>query len=205
MGLYDRYILPHVVHMACSARPTMKQREKIVPLARGNVLEIGIGAGLNLPHYDADQVKKVWGLDPPPEMRRKAEKIAETVPVDVEFIGLPSEEIPLDDNSVDTVLITYTLCTIPDSEPALRQMARVLKSGGELLFCEHGAAPDADVKRWQDRVNPLWQRIGGGCNLNRPIPDLIEKGGFHVTGLETMYLPGWRPASFNYWGAAKQA
>jgi ubiquinone/menaquinone biosynthesis C-methylase UbiE len=180
----------------------MRQRAKVVPRARGRVLEIGIGSGLNLPYYDSANVSKVWGLDPSPEMTQMAKRTASSLPFEVEFIGLPGDEIPLEDNSVDTVVVTYTLCTIPDTTPALRQMSRVLRPGGELIFCEHGAAPDASVRRWQDRLNPMWKRLGGGCNLNRPIPTLIEAGGFRIKRLDTMYIPGWRPASFNYWGTA---
>lgn len=202
MGLYSRYILPRVVHFTCGLKPNMRQREKVVPRARGRVLEIGIGSGLNLPYYDSAKVSKVWGLDPSPEMTQMARRIAGSLPFEVEFIGLPGDEIPLEDNSVDTVVVTYTLCTIPDTTPALRQMSRVLRPGGELIFCEHGAAPDASVRRWQDRLNPIWKRLGGGCNLNRPIPTLIEAGGFQIKSLDTMYIPGWRPASFNYWGTA---
>jgi len=135
-------------------------------------------------------------------MTEMASDAAKEVPFDVEFVLAGSEEIPLDSDSFDTVLMTYTLCSIPDSEPALREMARVLKQGGQLLFCEHGVAPDASVRRWQNRINPIWRRLGGGCYLNRDIPDLIGQGGFEITGMETMYIPGWRPASFNYWGAA---
>jgi ubiquinone/menaquinone biosynthesis C-methylase UbiE len=202
MGLYSKYILPKVVHLTCSMKPNMRQREKVVPRARGRVLEVGIGSGLNLPFYDSTKVSKVWGLDPAPEMTRMAERAARSLPFEVEFIGLPGDEIPLEDNSIDTVLVTYTLCTIPDTAPALRQMSRVLRPGGELIFCEHGAAPDASVRRWQDRLNPIWKRLGGGCNLNRPIPALIEAGGFRINSLDTLYIPGWRPASFNYWGTA---
>jgi len=180
----------------------MRQREKIVPLAEGRVLEIGLGSGLNLPYYDPEKVDKLWGLEPSPEMRRMAQPIIEAAPVDVELIDLPGEEIPLEDKTVDTIVTTYTLCTIPETEQALRQMARVLKPGGRMLFCEHGAAPDASVRRWQDRLNPIWKRIGGGCHLNRDIPKVIDQGGFEVVDLETMYLPGFRFAGFNYWGAA---
>jgi ubiquinone/menaquinone biosynthesis C-methylase UbiE len=123
----------------------------------------------------------------------------------VEFLGLPCEEIPLDDRSVDTVLMTYTLCTIPETERAVRGMKRVLKPGGRLIFCEHGAAPDASVRRWQDRINPLWKRISGGCHTNRAIPQLIEAGGFRIENIDTMYIPGWRPLTFNYWGTAVPA
>jgi len=204
MGLYGKYVLPKVIHFVCGQKPTMKQRQKVVPLARGRVLEVGIGSGLNLAFYDATKVTKVWGLDPSPEMTKMAQKAARSTPIDVEFIGLPSDEIPLEDNSVDTVLLTYTLCTIPDAAPALRQMARVLRPGGELIFCEHGAAPDASVRRWQDRITPTWKRLGGGCHLNRPIPTLIEASGFRIKDMDTMYLPGWRPATFNYWGTATE-
>jgi ubiquinone/menaquinone biosynthesis C-methylase UbiE len=202
MGLYSRYILPKVIHFSCGLKPNMRQRQKVVPLARGRVLEIGIGSGLNLPYYDSAKVSKVWGLDPAPEMTRMARRAAAALPFEVEFIGLPGNEIPLEDHSVDSVVVTYTLCTIPDTAPALRQVSRVLRPGGELIFCEHGAAPDASVRRWQDRVNPVWKRLGGGCNLNRPIPALIEAGGFRIQRLDTMYIPGWRPASFNFWGVA---
>jgi ubiquinone/menaquinone biosynthesis C-methylase UbiE len=180
----------------------MRQRAKVVPLARGRVLEIGIGSGLNLPFYDANRVKKFWGLDPSHEMLKLAESAARSVAFDVEFLDVPSDEIPLEDRSVDTVIMTYTLCTIPDSEPALREMARVLTPSGQLIFCEHGAAPDASVRRWQSVANPVWRRFGGGCHLNRLIPELIEEGGFRISSIDSMYIPGWRPASFNYWGTA---
>lgn len=202
MGLYDRYILPKIIHFTCGLKPNMRQRAKVVPRARGRVLEIGIGSGLNLPYYDSAKVSKVWGLDPSPEMIQMARRAAASLPFEVEFIGLPGDEIPLEDSSIDTVVVTYTLCTMPDTAPALRQISRVLRPGGELIFCEHGAAPDVSVRRWQDRLNPMWKRLGGGCNLNRPIPAIIEAGGFRIKSMDTMYIPGWRPASFNYWGAA---
>ena len=205
MGIYSKYVLPKLVHAACSATPTMRQREKVVPIAEGRVLEIGIGSGLNLPYYDAAKVTRLWGLDPSPELTRRAERAARSVSFEVELIGLPGDEVPLEAGSVDTVVVTYTLCTIPETRPALQQMARVLKPGGQLIFCEHGVAPDASVRRWQDRINPIWRRFGGGCNLNRPIPELIEGGGFRIRDVDTMYIPGWRPGSFNYWGTATPA
>jgi ubiquinone/menaquinone biosynthesis C-methylase UbiE len=203
MGLYSRYILPRVVHFTCGLEASMRQRSKVVPKASGEVLEVGIGSGLNLALYDPARVSKVWGLEPSPEMTRMARRAAGSVPFEVEFIGLPGEEIPLEDDSIDTVLFTYTLCTIPDPIAALEQMRRVLRPDGELLFCEHGAAPDAGVRRQQDVLNPVWTRFSGGCNLNRAIPDLIEAGGFRIGQLDAMYIPGWRPACFNYWGAAR--
>jgi len=202
VGLYANYVLPKVIHWTCSTRPITKQRQKVIPEARGVVLEVGIGSGLNLPHYDGSQVTKLWGLEPASRMRELARSQVQQLPFEFEFLDLPGAEIPLDASSVDTVVLTYTLCSIAETTPALRGMARVLRPGGQLLFCEHGAAPDEAVRKWQDRVNPLWKRLGGGCHLNRDIPGLLKKGGFRVKALETMYIPGWRPASFNYWGVA---
>jgi ubiquinone/menaquinone biosynthesis C-methylase UbiE len=180
----------------------MEQRARVVPAARGRVLEIGIGSGLNLPLYDATLVERVVGVDPSPEMTRMAAKAAARAPFHVELLTTGSEAIPLDEHGFDTVLTTYTLCTIPDPLRALGEMARLLEPGGRLLFCEHGLAPDAGVRLWQDRVNPLWQRIGGGCNLNRDIPALLRDGGFAVEHIESGYVAGWRPATFTYWGSA---
>ena len=203
MPFYEDRILPHLVDFACSTKPTRKQREKVVPLAEGDVLEIGFGSGRNLPFYDAAKVRKIWGLEPSEGMRRKAAPLVEASRLDVEFIDLPGEEIPLEADSVDTVLVTYTLCTIPDVIAALEGMRRVLKTGGRLLYCEHGIAPDADVRRWQDRLNGTWSRFSGGCNINRDIPELIERGGFEITNDERMYIPGLRILTYNYWGSAK--
>jgi len=203
MGFYDRHILPRFINCACAAKPIMKQRAKVVPLATGTVLEIGIGTGLNLSYYDAGKVQRVIGLDPSEASWKLAAKRAAHLDFAVDFIGLPGEEIPLDDNSVDTVVVTFALCTIPDPVAALRGMARVLRPAGSLLFCEHGKAPDASVGRWQDRLNPLWRHMAGGCNLNRDIPQLLEAGGFTVPDLKTGYLPGTpRFAGYNYWGRA---
>jgi ubiquinone/menaquinone biosynthesis C-methylase UbiE len=205
MSFYDERVLPHVINFACSTKPVRKQREKIVPLAEGDVLEIGFGSGLNLPYYDAQKVRKIWGLEPSEGMRRKAQPMVDASSLDVEFIDLPGESIPLEDDSVDTVLVTYALCTIPDAITALEGMRRVLKPGGSLLFCEHGIAPDEGVRRWQHRLNPAWGRIAGGCNMNRDIPELITQAGFKVTADERMYVPGAKILSFNYWGRAKAA
>lgn len=205
MGFYSRYILPRLIELACGVSSHREQRQKVVPRARGRVLEVGIGSGLNLAHYDPARVEKVWGVDPSAELRRYARRRAREVPFEVEFLGLEAEEIPLDDASADCVVVTYTLCSIPDPHAALRRMARVLKPGGELIFCEHGAAPDPKVRRWQDRLTPYWKNVGGGCHLNRPIPRLLRDAGLEITQLQSMYIPGWRPASFNYWGTATHA
>ncbi len=202
MGIYQKYILPKLTHYICGLEPLMKQREKVVPLAEGKVLEIGIGSGLNMPYFSAERVQHVWGLDPSPEMLALARENTGTVGFDVEFIEAGAEEIPLDDGIADSILLTYTLCTIPQTFPALKEIHRVLGWHGKLIFCEHGVAPDENVKLWQDRLNPVWKRIGGGCNLNRPIPSLLKGAGFEIQEMESMYLPGWKPASFNYWGTA---
>ncbi len=204
VGLYESYVLPKLLDVAMRQKPIMMQRDKVVPRARGQVLEIGIGSGLNLACYDVDKVEKVWGLDPSLELGRMATKRAAATSLDVELLQLSSEEIPVDDQRFDTVLVTYTLCTIPDAAKALGEMYRVLRSDGELIFCEHGAAPDVRVARWQNRLNPYWKNIAGGCNLNRKIPDLIAAAGFDVSSLETMYLPGPKPMTYNYWGSAKR-
>ena len=180
----------------------MRQRAKVAPLAQGSVLEVGFGSGLNLPFYNVANVHHIWALDPSAEMWELAQEKIRTVNIPVDFLKASAEEIPLPDQSADTVLITYTLCSLPDVQRALSEMARVLKPGGNLVFCEHGAAPDDKVRRWQDRLNPIWRAFGGGCNLNRPIPLLLEGGGFRVYELSSMYIPGWRPASFNFWGRA---
>ena len=202
MSWYEERILPHMINLACSVKPARKQREKIVPLAEGDVLEIGIGSGLNLPHYDPQKVRKIWGLEPSVGMRRLAEKNLEGMNLDLEFIDLPGEEIPLEANSVDTVLMTYTLCTISDAATALEGMRRVLKPSGRLLFCEHGAAPEENIRRWQNRLNTGWSKIAGGCNMNRNIPEMINAAGFHIVDDERMYIPGLRILSYNYWGSA---
>ena len=202
MGIYDKYLLPKFVHFTCGQNPSMLQRAKVVPLAVGRVLEIGIGSGLNIPFYDAQKVTHLWGLDPSAEMWSIAQKNATEHHLDTEFIQSGAESIPLENNCADTVVMTYTLCTIPDAPAALDEVRRILKPGGKLIFCEHGQAPDKSVERWQTRINPFWKKLAGGCNLNRPIPRLLEASGFKSRDMQTMYLPGWKPASFNYWGTA---
>jgi len=203
MAFYEDRVLPHLIDLACSTKPARKQREKIVHLAEGDVLEIGFGSGLNLPYFDRSKVRKIFGLEPSEGMRRKAQPNVDASGLEVEFIDLPGEEIPLESKSVDTVLITFTLCSIDVAEAALEGMRRVLKPGGSLLFCEHGAAPDAGVRRWQNRLNPAWKRVSGGCNMNRDIPGLIEGSGFRISIGERMYIPGPKILSYNYWGSAK--
>ena len=203
MGWYDDRVLPKLVDLSCGTNSINKQREKVVPLAAGDVLEIGFGGGLNLPYYDRDHVRKVWGIEPSVGMRKRARRLIATADIDVELIDLPGEEIPLLDNSVDTVLVTYTLCTIADVSAALAGMRRVLKPDGRLLFTEHGRAPDVGVRRWQDRLNPGWKKLAGGCNMNRDIAGVIADAGFSLAEDNRMYIPGIRILNYHYWGTAR--
>ena len=189
MNLYERYLLPRVTHCACGSPLIDRQRRRVVPRARGRVLEVGFGSGLNLPHYDRSRVESVWALEPSEQMRALAAPRVAASGLDVRMLDLPGEALPLPDHSADTVVVTFTLCTIADAAAALRQIHRVLRPDGELLFCEHGAAPDAGVRRWQDRLNPLWGRLGGGCNLNREIQPMIRSAGFRFEEVHSAYLP----------------
>ncbi len=203
MGLYDKYILPKAIDWACSQNPNKRQREKIVPLAKGNVLEIGIGSGLNLPFYDGERVKSIMAIDPSIEVWEKNNVDVQKLPFEFDFLEAFAENIPVDNISVDSVVVTYTLCTITDIHQAFEEIRRVLKPNGNLIFCEHGKAPDKHIERWQNRINPLWKKLGGGCNLNRDIPSIIRDNGFKTNTMESMYIPGWKPLSFNYWGTAE--
>ncbi len=187
MRFYEEKILPSLLDLACSTAKVMELRAQIVPLAQGKVLEVGMGSGLNLALYNPDQIEFVWGLEPSAGMRAKAQHNQAGSAVEVRWLDLPGEQIPLDDNSVDTVLLTFTLCTIPDWRLALQQMSRVLKPGGKLLFCEHGRAPDANVVKWQDRLTPVWKNFFGGCHLNRPIVDYLTRSGFVVEQVDSNY------------------
>ena len=205
MGLYDRYVLPRMLDFVMQVKPIMRQRAKVVPLAHGRVLEVGIGSGLNLSFYDKSKMTALLGLDPSPELQAMAKKRASEAGIDVDWLQLSSERIPLPDDSVDSIVITYTMCTIPDVGTALREMRRVLRPRAQMYFVEHGLAPDASVRKWQDRLNPVWGKIAGGCNINRNVPKLLEDAGLHLDEVETMYLPGFRPLTFNYWGSASKA
>ncbi len=175
MGWYDRHVLPHLIECACGLGPVMKLRAELIPHARGKVLEVGIGTGLNLAYYDASRTTHICGLDPSPEMNRLTRKRATAIRIPVESVTLSAERIESEDSSFDTVVSTFTLCTIPDSVAALREMRRVLKPSGEFLFCEHGQAPDVGVHRWQDRLTPLWKPLAGGCHLNSQPSDRTHR------------------------------
>jgi len=202
MSFYEKWILPRLVDVAMRNKEATRYRSQIVPQARGTVLEIGVGSGLNLPFYSA-VVECLYGLDPSEELLTMARKKARGITLPIEFLAHTGEEIPLDDASVDTVVTTWTLCTIPDPLQALREMRRVLKPGGVMLFAEHGLAPETQVQGWQQRLNPLWRRIAGGCNLNRKIDQLIQTAGFQIASLDTEYAKGPRPMSYIYAGRAQ--
>jgi len=203
MGIYNKYILPKAINWACKQKPMTYQRKKIVPLAEGKILEIGIGSGLNLPFYLKDKTKHLTAIDPSIETWNENTVDLQKLPFEFEFHQAFAENIPAENNSFDSVVLTYTLCTIKDTYKSLEEIRRVLKPNGKLLFCEHGKAPDKAIQKWQNRINPLWKRIGGGCNLNKDIPTIIESNGFNLNKIDSMYIPGWKPASFNYWGVAE--
>ena len=203
MAFYAEKILPYFTDRSCAVKPIAKQREKVVPLASGVVLEIGFGSGLNLPFYQAAKVDKLFALEPSPGMRKLAAERVAASPLQIDYLDLPGEAIPLQNASVDTVLMTYTLCTITDTAKALAGIRRVLKPNGRLLFSEHGRAPEAGLARWQDRINPVWRILAGGCNINRKIDDLIIAAGFVPETFDEMFIPGPRLVSYNYWGSAR--
>lgn len=203
MGFYDRHILPHLIDFACGMGAVMKTRAEIVPQAHGRVLEIGIGSGLNLEFYDPAKVERIVGVDPSADMQALARERAARITVPVEMIALELGQIQAPAASFDSIVCTFTLCTIPDALAALKEMRRVLKPGGRLLFCEHGKAPDASVLRWQNRLTPIWKPLAGGCHLNRDIPELICAGGFRLGEVQSRYLKGPKPMTFVYSGWAQ--
>jgi len=196
MGLYDRHILPRMIDFACGMGAVMKTRSQIVPQASGRVLEIGIGTGLNLSFYDPQKVTEIVGVDPAAEMHGMARERAAQISIPVQIVGLELGQIQAADASFDNIVCTFTLCTIPDAVAALREMRRVLKPGGKLLFSEHGLAPDLPVVRWQNRLTPMWKPLAGGCHLNRDIPALISSGGFTVREIHSSYLKGPKPMTW---------
>jgi ubiquinone/menaquinone biosynthesis C-methylase UbiE len=202
MGFYQDQVVPLLTSLSMRNKNLAAYRERVVPEATGRVLEIGIGSGLNLPLYSPKTVQQVIGLEPSPKLLEMAGRV-ERRGLSVDLVEGSAEEIPLENASVDTVVTTWTLCTIPDAASALRQMRRVLKPGGRLLFVEHGRAPDPKVVWWQDRLTPIWKTIGGGCHLNRPISSLIEGAGFHFERLKTSCMPGPKPMTFMYEGSAQ--
>lgn len=202
MGLYARHVLPRLIELAMKNKAAGKERARFVPLAGGVVLEVGVGSGLNIPIY-GPAVQKLYALDPSPELLRMARPRAKQASFPAELFQQSAEAIPLADESVDTVVTTWTLCSIPDAARALREMRRVLRRDGRLIFIEHGRSVDPDVVRWQDRLTPWWRHLSGGCHLNRPIDRLLAQGGFQVAEMERGYGTGPRTTSYLYRGIAR--
>jgi ubiquinone/menaquinone biosynthesis C-methylase UbiE len=207
-GLWERYVVPPLISCACSTKPIMKQRAKIVPEAEGVVLEVGCGSGTNFNLYDEDKVTHLHAVEPAEGMVKRARSAwaegRRDTPCDIHCCG--AEAVPLEDNSVDTAVVTFVLCTIPDWESSLGELRRVLKPGGKVLFSEHGLAPDEGVAKWQRRIEPVWKRLAGGCHLTRDTKTMLESSGFSVEQHETMYLPNTpKFAGFAAWGHARVA
>lgn len=203
MGFYSRYVVPPLINCACGMKPIRYQRQKIVPRAEGVVLELGFGSGLNVPFYDTAKVRKVYALEPEQGMLVRAQKIAGKAPFPVEILPEKAEDNSLPDASVDTVLVTYSLCTIPDGAKALAGARRVLKPGGRLLFCEHGRSPEPKVAAAQAKMERWWKHIAGGCHLTRDVRATVEGAGFRIADIETMYLPNSpKTLGYNVWGSA---
>ncbi len=204
MGIYTKYFLPQLIDLAMKNKEVAKVRAALIPQARGEVLEVGIGSGLNLPFY-SPEVKHIYGVDPSLELQRMAAKRV-AGPIPVKFLAQSAEEeLPLEQASMDTAVMAWTMCSIPNAAVALRQVRRVLKPDGRLLFVEHGRAPDRKVAAWQDRLTPVWKLATGGCHLNRKVDELIAEAGFQIEELATSYLPGPRPMTYTYQGSARPA
>ncbi len=200
---YDKYVLPKLLDCCCSTKPINYQRKKVVPNAKGNILEIGIGSGLNLPFYEKSKINTLYGIDPSSELCDMAKKTASDNKININLLINEAEEIELPKDSIDTVVMTYTLCTIPNPSDALKEIKRVMKTDAKMLFCEHGIAPDKNILKWQKRINPIWGKLFGGCNINRDIPSILKENGFTINILNQMYLPNTpKIVGYNFWGEA---
>jgi ubiquinone/menaquinone biosynthesis C-methylase UbiE len=202
MGIYARLVLPRLTDLAMGSRPLAEERAALIPAVCGRVLEIGVGSGLNLPLYGAG-VRRLSALDPSLALWKLARSRAARAVVPVEFAAGSAEHLPFETGAFDAVVTTWTLCSIPDPHAALAEVGRVLVPGGQLFFVEHGRAPDARVRAWQDRLTPLWSRLAGGCHLNRPIEELIARAGFRIARIERGYKPGPRPFTYRIRGVAR--
>ena len=202
MGLYKKYVLPRLIELAMKNPEMSRLRAAWIPRANGAVLEVGIGSGLNLPFYSAE-VQRIYGVDPSMELQRLASRRAASASITVDLLHQSAEEeLPLQSGTIDSAVLTWTLCSIPNAADALAEIKRVLKPSGRLIFVEHGRAPEPAVAAWQDRLTPIWKHVGGGCHLNRRIDELIFAAGFQIPELKTCYLPGPRPMTYTYQGIA---
>lgn len=206
MGLWDKFVVPPLISCACATKPIMKQREKVVPLAEGRVLEIGCGSGTNFDFYDPSKIEKLYALEPSSGMMKRAKEAARDLgwAERIEFLETGAEKLPLEDGSIDTAVITFVLCTIPDWSSALAEVKRVLKPGGLVLFSEHGLSPDQGVAKWQKRVERFWKPLAGGCRLTRDAKAMLHDSGFVLEDVDTMYLPSTpKIAGYVTWGTAR--
>jgi ubiquinone/menaquinone biosynthesis C-methylase UbiE len=203
VSFYNRHILPKLIDFAMTRGDVTRLRAAHVPAAHGTVLEVGIGSGLNVPFYTS-AVTRLYGVDPSPELLAMARERASAAPFPVELLNQDADSIPLADASVDTVVVTWSLCSIANPAGALREMRRVLKPSGILIFVEHGLSADSGVRKWQNRLTPWWRRFTGGCHLNRKMDDLVREAGFTIEDLRTEYVPGPRPMTFMYEGTARR-
>ena len=200
---YESNVLPKLLTVLCNTKPNHYQRKKVVPLAIGDVVEIGVGPGLNLQYYNLDTVNKVIGIDPSDELNKIAKKNANKVNLDIEFNLSSAESIDLPTSSVDSVVCTFSLCSIPNPQKALKEIYRILKPGGKYYFCEHGISPDLSTRVFQNVTNVFYPKLSGGCHANRDIPKLISESGLKILEKDTMYLPGSvKFLGYNYWGVA---
>jgi ubiquinone/menaquinone biosynthesis C-methylase UbiE len=202
VSFYREWVLPYLVHLSMRQPTLIPYRRRVISKAGGRILEIGFGSGLNLPFYTTNATQ-IIGLEPSPRLLSMVTQATGSEHPSTRLVEASAEAIPLDDQSIDTVVTTWTLCTIPDVRRALEEMRRVLKPEGCLLFVEHGRSPDAGVRRWQDRLNPIWKPVAGGCHLNRPIRELIEGSGFRIEQMDTGYGQGPRPMTFMFEGLAR--
>ncbi|HTH45029.1 MAG TPA: methyltransferase domain-containing protein [Oxalicibacterium sp.] len=198
---YDNHLLPRLLDLACSLGPIARQRQKIVPQAAGRVLEVGIGTGLNFAFYERGRLERLVGVDPAGQMHALARRRSRRAGIPVELLQISAETLPIESASIDCVVCTYTLCSIPDPLAALREIRRVLRPGGKFLFAEHGLAPDAAVAKWQSRLEPYWTNIAGGCHLTRDVPALLREAGFSVKS-EAAYIAWPKTLAYNFWGEA---
>jgi ubiquinone/menaquinone biosynthesis C-methylase UbiE len=202
MSLYEKYFLPKLLDLCCGMQGFQNKRSQIVPLAHGRILEIGIGSGLNFDHYNFDKVEEIIGVDPAVSSVAMARSRSSQYNSKISFIESSAESIELESSSFDCVVIGYSLCTIPDPLKALAEARRLMKPEGSLFFMEHGLAPEKNIQKWQHRLTPGWKKIGGGCNLNRDIENLISTSGFQFKSLSKKYIKGPKIAAFQYYGEA---
>lgn len=203
-GWWERVMVPKLIGCACAQPQIMKARSRIVPQADGDVLELGCGGGINMAFYDPERLKSFSGIDPSAGLLDRSRAAAQAIGIDADIRGGVGEAIPFSSKSFDTVLCTFTLCSVDDQKAVLSEMRRVLRPGGKLLFLEHGSAPDESVRKWQRRIEPVWKRIGGNCHLTRPIISAYENAGFSITKGDRGYMPkSPRPFSWIEWGEAR--